>query len=126
MHRSPGRPPGRGTSRWRASGERLFRWNAPGGRLQFQRRTADTTGVVRHWVIVDRQHAALFEALAAAFWDRKGHSVVLDRRSGEERRRPGRLTAAADRRKPEAAEPPCPPFRIVAAANRDVPRDRKR
>ena len=94
--------------------------------LQFQQWTADTTGVVQHWVIVDRQHAALFEALAAAFWNRKGYSVVLDRRSGEDRRRPGRLTAAADRRKPEAAESLRPPFLIVAAANRDVERDRKR
>ncbi|MEP6593392.1 MAG: hypothetical protein ABJC51_06860, partial [Acidobacteriota bacterium] len=32
--------------------------------LQFQQWAADTTGVVRHWVIVDRQHAARFEALA--------------------------------------------------------------
>ncbi len=82
--------------------------------------------MVRHWVIVDRQHAALFEALAAAFWDRKGYSVVLDRRSGEERRRPGRLTAAADRRRPEAAALSCPPFRIVAAVNRNVPQERRR
>lgn len=54
--------------------------------------------MVRHWIIVPRHDTALFEALAAAFWNRKGFSVVLDRRTGASCRRAVRRTLRSDRR----------------------------
>lgn len=54
--------------------------------------------MVRHWVIVARHEIKLFEALAAAFWSRRGFSVVFDRRTERLRRRVARAVLDGDRR----------------------------
>ena len=70
----------------------------------------------RRWVIVARQEMALFEALAAAFWNRKDHSVVLDRRVVPTRRLSSRPARSTERRVAPPLDLENEKFWIVEAA----------
>ena len=71
--------------------------------------------MIRHWVIVARQDLTLFEALAAAFWNRRGFSVVLDRRTERLRRQRARVGLDTDRRAAPPLHFACDRFCIVDA-----------
>jgi hypothetical protein len=66
---------------------------------------------------------ALFEALAAAFWNRKDQSVILDRRVAAERRQSPRPARSIERRVAPPLDLVHEKFCIVEAA---PPRDRTR
>ena len=67
-------------------------------RLPSSQGSSEIINMIRHWVIVARHEIKLFEALAAAFWHRRGFSVVFDRRTERLRRRVKRAVRGADRR----------------------------
>ena len=90
---------------------------SPDTPLKSRLAAAETPGVAnRRWVIVARQEMALFEALAAAFWNRKEHSVVLDRRVAPERRLAAKPVRSTERRVAPPLDLVTGKFCIVEAA----------